>query len=251
MPNKKRKVVSPLEGFKSNKIIKYTKENSDKSISKEKDEAEEKCDTDCECIDLISDQEEKDLGQSSKQDCETKVKPHQKKMDTTPKRDSLTKGKILKKSRKKSSALTKFLMKTDSELMNSSHKATDESTDCPNTSACEENSEILSSSQSPESSLHTSCVNEEMDNIVTEDPNICQDSDSDIVSLNNEATSELDKSRTSISEESSGKPAIPTTPKSNKDEKIMSKKLTPRQLEKRQEIARKREEKAKLKMVVI
>lgn len=47
------------------------------------------------------------------------------------------------------------------------------------------------------------------------------------------------------------KPATPVTPKSDKDMKDKFKKLTPKQLERRQEIARRKEEKRKLKMVCI
>lgn len=44
---------------------------------------------------------------------------------------------------------------------------------------------------------------------------------------------------------------IPVTPKTDKDMKNKIKKLTPKQLEKRREIAKKKEEKLKLRMVGI
>lgn len=244
VPNKKRKVASPLEGLKDSKIIKYAKENSAKNTSEEKEEVEEKSDTDSECIELISDQGEKDLEQSS--DDEKKMK-----IDTTPKRNSVTKNKTLEKSQKKFGALTKFLMKADSEPTSSSPKSKNES-DYQNIYVHEENSEICSNLQSLESPLHVSCVSKEMDKVnVIENPNICQESDSDIaiLSSDDEVPSELDKSRTSINEEKISTSATPATPKSDKDEKMKFKKLTPKQLEKRQETAKRKEEKAKLKMV--
>ncbi|XP_032683554.1 chromatin assembly factor 1 subunit A-B [Odontomachus brunneus] len=245
MPNKKRKVVSPLEEIKNSKMIKYAKENSAKDISEEKEKVEEKSDTDSECIELISDQEEKDLEQSSEQNDEEKTKIE------TPKRNFIKKNKTLKKSQKKSGALTKFLTKADSEPTSTSLKSRTQELDCQNTSR-EENGEIPLSLQSLESPLHMSHVSKEMNQVnVIENPNISQESDSDIaiLSSDDEAPSELDKSITSINEEKTIKSPIPTTPKSgDKDEKIKFKKLTPKQLEKRQEIAKRKEEKAKLKM---
>lgn len=244
VPNKKRKVVSPLEELKSSKIIKFTKENSVKDTSEEQEDAEEKPDTDRECIELISDQEEKYLEQSSDEEHANKEK-----IDTTPKRSSLKKSKTLEKSQKKSGALTKFLTKVDSEptssLVHDSdlHKSENEK-DCQNISVHEE--------ESGSPLLNTSQVNEEIEDIkIVERSNTYQDSDSDVAVLSSdtEAQSELDKSKSSINEEKVTKLATPTTPKSNKEDKMKLKKLTPKQLEKKQEVARRKEEKAKLKIV--
>lgn len=243
MPNKKRKVVSPLEELKSSKIIKFTKENSAKDISEEKKEPEEKPDTDRKYMELISDQEEEDLEKSSEQD---EVKSKQS--DTTPKRSFLKKSKTLEKSQKKSGTLTKFLMKIDDQssnnLNNDSNLNKLENEDCQNISVGEE--EIGSPFQ------HTSPTNEEIeDTQIAEKPSTSQDSESDITMLSSdtEAQSELDMSKTSISEEKMIKTETPVTPKSDKEAKYKLKKLTPRQIEKKQEIIRKKEEKAKIKMV--
>ncbi|XP_014483317.1 PREDICTED: chromatin assembly factor 1 subunit A-A-like [Dinoponera quadriceps] len=251
--NKKRKVESPLEELKSSKMIKYAKENSTKSISEEKEETEEKSDTDSECIELISDEEEKNLEQSN-----VLKNGKRKKIDTAPKKNSLTKSKIRAETSKKFGSLKKFLKKANNEpigniIRDSSSYRLKNNRDCENEeSAHEEESEICSSLQPlKSSSLHTSEASEETENaIVKEGPNICPESDSDIAVLSSdtETQSELDKSRTSINEEKIRQSAIPTTPKSDKDTKMKVKKLTPKQLEKKREIAKKREERARLKM---
>lgn len=249
VPNKKkRKVASPLAEFKNSKIIKYAKENSTKSISEDKEEeTEEKPDTDSECVEIILDQDKKDLEQSSEQDHE-KIK----KIDIIPKRSSLKKKKLHEKSQKKSGSLTKFFMKADNEptsdiIHDTNPHTSKNEQDCQNTLVLEGESEVPSNLQSVESpSPHASQVNEEKVNVL-DDSNISPESDSDVaVFSDTEVQSELDKSRTSINEEKIRKP---TTPKSDKDAKMKTKKLTPKQLEKRQEIVKKKEERARLRMV--
>lgn len=94
------------------------------------------------------------------------------------------------------------------------------------------------------------------ENIDQVELDVCQESDSDsdvaLLSSDTEDLSELEKSKTSINDEKIRKPespTTPTTPKSDKDAKMKLKILTPKQLEKRQEIDRKKEERARMKKV--
>lgn len=258
MSNKKRKVTSPLVGSKSSKVVRLaTKENSVRVHAKEgEDTSEKKLNSSNDSVEIILDDEKKDLEESDQQKT---VKD-----DSTPKRRSLGKNK-LDRSQQKPGALTKFLKRIDREVEESdihddNLSEVKDKKDCQNASVYNEKNEIClnESSDAPfiQSELqNTSQLSETNDPVTSNDADPpLQESDCDItiVSSDNEASSELNKSISNRSNESeTDKPASPVTPKTDKDTKNKIKKLTPKQLEKRQEIARRKEEKLKLKMVCI
>lgn len=252
VPNKKkRKIISPLIPSKSPKVVKLTtKENLIRVIpEKEEDASEKKLNSSNDSIEVItSDNEKKDLDQSDQQ--------KNKKSDDTPKRKFLEKNKKLDRSQKqKPGALTKFLKKADREVEESDISHNDnnlselkDKKDCQDASVHKEKNEICSN-ESPKLE-YTAQLNETDDHIASKDADLSrQESDCDItiLSSDNEVSSELDKSISNINKET--EESITLTPKSDKNAKNKTKKLTPKQLEKRQEIARRKEEKLKLKMV--
>lgn len=259
VPNKKkRKVLSPL-GSKSPKVIKLgTKENSVRSIHEKEgeDTNERKLNSSNDSVEIISDDEKKNLEQSDEQKmC---------KGDNTPKRKS--KNKKLDRSQQKSGALTKFLKKTDRQIEESdiSHnnlselkdKKDDQSTTVhkgKNDVCSDESLDVSFNSSELQDTIQTQ-LNETDEGVASKNADLSlQESDCDItiLSSDNEASSELDKSLSNISKETPDKSAIPVTPKTNKEMINKIKKLTPKQLEKKQEIAKRKEEKLKLKMVNI
>lgn len=258
--NKKRKVTSPLVGSKSSKVVRLaTKENLVRSIhvkEVQEDTSEKKLNSSNDSIEIISDDEKKDQEQSDQQKT--------MKSDSTPKRRSLGKNK-LDRAQQKPGALTKFFKRIDREVEDNDNNYDDnlpelkDKKDYQDTSVYNEKNEdcLNESSDVPfiQSELqNTSQLNETNDTVASEnaDPPL-QESDCDIVlSSDNETSSELNKSMLNRSKETeTGKPVTPVTPKTDKDTKNKIKKLTPKQLEKRKEIARKKEEKLKLKMVCI
>lgn len=248
---KKRKVISPLVGSKSPKVVKLaTKENLIRVISeKEEDACEKKLNSNSDSAEIIiSDDEKKDLNQSDQQ--------KDMKISNTPKRPLGRKKKLDGSQKQKSGALTKFLKKADREIEENDTSHNDnnlselkDKKDCQDASVHKEKNEICSN-ESPELE-YTSELNETDDHIATKDGDLSrQESDCDItiLSSDNEISSELDKSMSNTNKETTGE-SIALTSKSDKDAKNKTKKLTPKQLEKRQEIARRKEEKLKLKIV--
>lgn len=241
---KKRKVISPLVGSKNPKIVKLaTKENLIRVISeKEEDASEKKLNSSNDSVEIItSDDEKKDLNQSDQQ--------KDMKIGTTPKRKPLGRKKKLDGSQKqKSGALTKFLKKADREIEENDTSHNDNNlSELKDKKDCQDASVHKEKNESPELE-YISELNETDDHIAKDGDLSRQESDCDItiLSSDNEISSELDKSNTN--KETTGE-SIALTPKSDKDAKNKTKKLTPKQLEKRQEIARRKEEKLKLKMV--
>lgn len=253
-PNKKkRKVISPSIESKSSKVVKLaTQENSVRNVrgKEEEDASERKLNSSNDIEIIISDDEKKDLEQSDQQ--------KMRKGDSTPKR-SLGKNKKLDRSQQKPGALTKFLKRTDKEIEESdiTHdnnlSELKDKKDCQNVSVHKKQNEICSNESSDASFIRselqdTSQLSETDDRVASKDADTFQESDCDITILSSD--NEIDKSISSTNKETD-KPATPVTPKSDKDMKDKFKKLTPKQLERRQEIARRKEEKRKLKMVCI
>ncbi|XP_018345233.1 PREDICTED: chromatin assembly factor 1 subunit A-like [Trachymyrmex septentrionalis] len=261
---KKRKIKSPLVGSKSSKVLKLaTKENSVKKVPEKKreDASEKKLDVNDD-IEIILD-DEKDLEQSDQQDT--------RKIDSTSKNNTLGKNKKLDKSQQKLGALTKFLKKTDKEIekidyidnlpeqKDSNHGNNllelKDKKDCQDISVHKETNEVCINesldAQSIRSELDTSQLSEIDDSIVNKDTDLSlqkTDCDITILSSDNEDSSELDTSISNRNKETN-KPASPVTPKTDKNNKKNKiKKLTPKQLQKRQEIIKRKEEKQKLKM---
>lgn len=255
---KKRKVLSPLSGPKSSKVVKLAvKEDLVGNIhEKEGENADEKkLNSSNDSIEIITDDDKKDLEQSDQQNI--------KKGDNTPKRRNLEKNKKLDRSQQKPGALTKFLKRADKEVEEvDSHdnnlSELKDKKDCQNTSVHKENDEIClnegSGAPLNRSELQDTQLSETSEHLASKCADLSlQETDCDITTLSsdNEASSELDQSISNRSKEMTDKPATPVTPKSDKDTKNKIKKLTPKQLEKKQEIARRKEEKRRLKMVCI
>lgn len=252
--NKKRKVISPLIGSKNSKVMKLTiKENSVPNVETERQNAgEKKLNSIDDNIEIILDEEKKNLEQDDQQD------EKNEESDTTPKKSFLGKNKKLNRSQQKSGALTKFLKKIDKEVESDSSNQLKTKQDCQNTLVHEGNEICLnrsSNTQTTESTLRHLCrENEQLKDtkVVNEDADhsLSQTSDCDItiLSSDNEEQSELNTSTLNENEEIINKPTTPVTSKTNKvaNKKVL--KLTPKQLEKKQENARKKEEKLKLKM---
>ncbi|KYM95572.1 Chromatin assembly factor 1 subunit A-B [Cyphomyrmex costatus] len=259
---KKRKIKTPLIGSKSSKMIKLaTKENSVKKVPEKERESTSEKELDISNDIVISDDEKNDLSQSDQQNT--------RKIDSTPKRNNVGKNKKQDKSQQKPGALTKFLKKTDKEFEKSDdinnlseQKSSDDNNlpelkdkDCQDTSVHNETNEVCtnesSDTQCIRSELDTSQLSE-IDDSVNKDTDLSlreTDCDITILSSDNEALSELDKSISSINKatDKPTSPVTPTTPKTDKD-KNQIKKLTPKQLQRRQEIVKKKEEKQRLKM---
>lgn len=250
---KKRKVISPSIESKSSKVVKLaTQENSVRNVRwKEEEDASERKLNSSDIEIIILDDEKKDLEQSDQQ--------KMRKGDSTPKR-SLGKNKKLDRSQQKPGALTKFLKRTDKEIAESdiTHdnnlSELKDKKDCQNVSVHKKQNEICSNESSDASFIRselqdTSQLSETDDRVASKDADTSlQESDCDITILSSD--NEIDKPILSTNKETD-KPATPVTPKSDKDMKDKFKKLTPKQLERRQEIARRKEEKRKLKMVCI
>lgn len=257
MPNKKkRKITTSLAGCKSPKILKFTtKENSETNVFEdEKKDEEIKINSSSDSNEIIFDEEEKDLKKDNQQDHKKN-----KKNDTIPSKNSLRKSRKLDKSEEKTGALKKFFKKAEKKGKSKTNhdnmlyelKSGQEHQDI---SVQKETNEIcLNKNLSKQSS--ESRANEKLDytDITDKDANhsLCQDFDSDIaiLSSDNETTNELDKTISSRNEETTRQSTIPTTPKTPKNMEKKIKKLTPKQLEKRQEIAKRKEEKLRLREV--
>lgn len=249
----KRKVLSPL-GSESPKVRKLaTKKNSDKSVHEKGGEDkggevnERKLDSSNDSVEIISDDEKRNLEQSDQQ--------KMWKGDGTPKRG---KNKKLDRSQQKPGTLTKFLKRTNREIEESdiSHNNLSElkdKKDDQDTIVHKENNDICSNESSGasfnSSELQSTSQLNETDNHVTSKDADLQESDCDILSSDNETSSELDKSILNRSKETPDKSATPVTPKTDKETKNKIKKLTPKQLEKKQEMAKRKEEKLKLRIV--
>nr|XP_012230666.1 PREDICTED: chromatin assembly factor 1 subunit A-B [Linepithema humile] len=264
VPNKKkRKIATSLGEYKSPKILKLaTKENSVKNVSEdEKEDEETKLDSSSDSNEMILDEKKKDLEKDNQQNHKKN-----KKIDTTSSRKvSLDKSRKLDKSQQKTGALKKFFKKAEKEAKGNTNR---DNSLCKSkskqkqqdTSVQNERNEICLN-KNPNKQSSKSQANEKLDpaDIADKDANYshCQELDSDtaILSSDNETASELDKTISSRNEETTSKstpttPTTPTTPKSSKTSKNMKekiKKLTPKQLEKRQEIAKRKEEKLRLK----
>lgn len=259
---KKRKIISPLVGSKSSKVIKLaTKENLIEDIPEKEEEKEDasemKLNSSNDSVEIITPNDEKKDLESDQQKA--------RKDDSTPRRKGLGKNKKLDGPQQKPGALTKFLKRTDMEV-NESDISNDnnlselkDKKDCQDTSVHKEknedslnesagaqfsSSELQNTSQNMSLSETDVCVaNKDADSSLRE-----SDCDITILSSDNEASSELDKSVSSRDKETPGNPTTPVTPKSDRDSQNKIKKLTPKQLEKRKEIARRKEEKQRLRM---
>lgn len=248
---KKRKVISPM-GSKNSKIIKLTiKENSVPNVFEdERENIEEKKLNSSDEIEIIIPDEKKNLEQSDQN--EKKIES-----DTTPKKNLGT-NKKLNRSQQKPGALTKFLKKLDKETENRLYELKDKQ-NCQNIFVHKDGNEICLNESSITQTNVSQLQNSPQENEQLKDVKIvskstdslCQKADCDVTILSSdEDLSELDKSTLSGNEEIiTSNPVTPVTPKTNKvaNKKII--KLTPKQLEKREEIARRKEEKLRLKKV--
>lgn len=267
---KKRKVASPLVEFKSSKLSKLSKDCHDPIVPKTKAEsdAREKSDSK-DCIVIT---EENNLEQNSLQD-------ENKKINVTHKRGSLGKTKKLEKTQQKSGALTKFLKKTDEKSKSvvgdkddDMHKSQaredvsdvtmeeeEEEEEKEKEKEKEENADNTVSSELQSSSKATS-QQSQANRELTNSSNVHDSdmksssfpqSDSDAILSSDNEIHELNESILSRNEETEQVGVTCVTPKSEKNANKAKdlKRLTPKQLEKRREIARKREEKLKLRMV--
>ncbi|GAB1861716.1 Chromatin assembly factor 1 subunit A [Camponotus japonicus] len=247
---KKRKVISPM-GSKNSKIIKLTiKENSIPNVFEDEREniEEKKLNSSDEIEIIIPDEEKKNLEQSDQN--EKKIES-----DTTPKKNLGT-NKKLNRSQQKPGALTKFLKKLDKETENRLYELKDKQ-NCQNIFVHKDGNEICLNESSITQTNVSQLQNSPQENEQLKDVKIvskstdslCQKADCDVTILSSdEDLSELDKSTLSGNEEIiTSNPVTPVTPKTNKvaNKKII--KLTPKQLEKREEIARRKEEKLRLK----
>lgn len=256
VPNKKRKVTSPLVGSKTSKIFKVAKNDCcDQDIVEETTNAKEKNDSE-DCV-VIMDNVNKDFfEQNDRQDDENKE------VKGTSKRNSLGRNKKLDKSQQKSGALTKFLKKNiHGQTENTANDDARESKARQNLQntfievekneeeCLDESSELQPSEKSKSQAFQ---MNEKLDDSRVSDQDtkgsVFQQSHSNIIFLSSddESSNELDKSTSSRNEEIRTS-TTPVTPKTDKKKQL--KRLSTKQLEKRQEIARKREEKLKLRMV--
>lgn len=254
MPNKKRKVTSPLVGSKTSKISKVAKNDCcDQNIVEETTNAKEKNDSE-DCVVTIDDMN-KTFEQNDRQDDENK------KVKGTSKRSSLGRNKKLDKSQQKSGALTKFLKKNI--YGQTENTATDDARESKarqnlqnivievekNEEECLDESLELQPSEKSKSQAFQ--MNEKLDDSSVSDQDmkssVFQQSCSNIIfsSSGNESSNELDKSTSSRNEEIRTS-TTPVTPKTDKKKEL---KRLLKQLEKRKEILRKREEKLKLRMV--
>jgi len=256
---KKRKIISSSIESKSPKMIKLaTKENLVKSVPEKEgeDASEGKLDSSNDSIEIItSNDEKKGLDQNDQQKA--------RKSDNTPKNRNLGKNKKVDRSQQKPGALTKFLKRTDreveeSDISHDNNLSKLKNKDCQDTPVHKEKNEICLNENSdvqliPSELQDTSRLNE-TNRVANKDvDSSLQESDCDItiLSSDNETSSELDKSISNRNKEITDGPATPVNPKTDKDIKEKIKRLTPKQLEKRQEIARRKEEKKRLKMVCI
>jgi hypothetical protein len=252
--SKKRKVTSPLVGSKSSKVSKFLKKDCiNQSSLENKIENTRETNDSKECIVITEDNERKESEQSDQQGDEDK------KNDVTPKRSSAGKNKKLDKSQRKSGALTKFFKKTDRKTESTAddthdaHESKGEQ-DLEDTSIREKGEDEVCSNEnldaSGKSNSQISQANVELKNLSVHDTkgSFFRQSDSNVVILSsdNESSSELDKSISNKNKETQ-------EPESNQEtDKDAKKKLrtpTSKQLEKREEIVRRKEEKLKLKMV--
>lgn len=244
----KRKEASPLEERKNPKLIKYsTKENSKEDGSEDGENSEEKMND--KLIEIILDEDEQD----------NQVHEKNKQITTTPKRRSLGKNKKLDKSQNKPGALTKFFKKTDKTVVNSiKYDNLCESRnkqDCQNmlvnkemTETCNENQQSVESISYSMTQINKSSGIDVADkNAENCSPCIDSDFDVNIISSDNETLSELDRSMASGNEQKTSQ--VSATSETNESLKKKRKKLTAKELQKRQEIVRRKEERTKLKMV--
>lgn len=249
MPNKKRKVTSPLVESRSPKVSKVSKKDCfDQNIPEEEVENATEKDNSVKCIVITDDK--KELEQNSRQDAN-------KKHDVTSKRsakDSVRKTKKLDKSQQKSGALTKFLKRTDR-----TRNIADDGTRQQDTSVQEEKDEVcldesMESLDRSKSEVFEAEKKSESSSVRDKNAksSLFHQSDREItiLSSDDEMPSMLNQSTSSINEETKS-PATFVTSTSDKDAKNKSKLLTPKQLEKRRETTRRKEEKLKLKMVCV
>lgn len=254
MPNKKRKITTPLVGSKSSKILKFTtKDNSVKNSKDDKGVIEIKLNSSSESDEIILDEEKKDLEKDNQQNHEKN-----KRIETTPtSKNSLRKNRKLDKSQQKTGALNRFLKKAENEAIsnvNNDNSLCESKSEQEQQSTCvqkEINEIYLNENPNKQSE---SQLNEKLDDTnITDDANqsLCQELDSDVAlsSSDNETASELDKTTSDKNKEINSKSTTPKTPKTSKNMKEGIKKLTPKQLEKRKEIAKRKEEKLRLKEV--
>lgn len=253
MSNKKKRKVSPSIGSKNSKkkMIKLTiNENSVPNVLEdERENIEEKKLSNSDEIEIIILNEEKKNLEQSDQD-EKKIES-----DTTPKKN-LEKNKKLNRSQQRSGTLTKFLKKIDKGTESDDLHELKDKQDCQNIFVQKDENEIcLNESSVTQTNVsilqNLSQENKQLKDInKSTDHSLPQKSDCDItiLSSDNEDLNELDKSTLSENEEITNKPVTPVTSKTDKANKKIIK-LTPKQLEKRKEIARKKEEKLRLKKV--
>ncbi|KAG7197927.1 hypothetical protein KM043_016164 [Ampulex compressa] len=245
VPNKKRKLTSPLIECKSSKMIKITtKENSIENV----DEAEVNGDVSNRVnesnssVEILTDVEvEESIESKTSEDKEVQDN------NETPKRSSRRSKRAKSKDNGTAGALTKFFKKTEKNLdiignhQNDSiqHKEIDE---------IQDKTLNVRAGDTVSESKNSQNEKREESNEMINDVSKCFDTDSDdtLSSSENEEKEEQEKSNTTMDNVRNATTSTPKTEDSLENAK--RRKLTPKQLERRKESAKKREEKEKLRM---
>lgn len=253
MPSRKRKLTSPLIECKSSKAIKFTEEpNEDfiestfeSSIEENAKDEFNNCDKN---IEVTINKEDQDIKQDDGQNHEKNEK-----LDVTPKRT-----RNAKINQRATNALTKFLKDTDKQMKNikcDGNSLELEDKIGQNMHLQEKEDDICSECTDIQSTQSQVIERLEDTNSTTsknkENDQFCDKSINSIISSSNiEDKNILDKSiSNSDTEETDRNATNSVILKDDNDIKKGSKTLTPKQLQKRQEIAKKKEEREKLRMV--
>lgn len=252
---KKRKLASPLvEAAKKSKVMKLsTKENSARSNSKGKRGEINPDDVNkLNVPEVMKEEGEKDKGQSVQQTHESK-----KEHITPKKRFSLRKQ---RKDQQKSGALTKFIVVSNNKEAERGAESPSDHSSCqnPSSDAIVLSSDNEASSEADKSTLDAESKEANNDELASVATSSLRDKKKKKVknlspikldlSSDNEASVELETSTLSTSGKVTNESTSAVTPTSDR-KKGKVKPLTPKQLQKEQEIARKRKEKLKLREV--
>lgn len=252
---KKRKLASPLvEAAKKSKVMKLsTKENSARSNSKSKREEINLDDVNkLNVPEVMKEEGEKDKGQSVQQTHEIK-----KEHITPKKRFSLRKQ---RKDQQKSGALTKFIVVSNNKEAERGAESSSDHGSCQNPSHSDAivlSSDNEASSEADKSTLDTESKEANNSELASVATSPLRDKKKQVKNLSpikldsssdNEASVELETSTLSTSEKVTNESTSAVTPTSDR-KKGKVKPLTPKQLQKEQEIARKKKEKLKLREV--
>lgn len=253
---KKRKLASPLvEAAKKSKVMKLsTKENSTRSNSKGKREEIDPDDVNkLNVPEVMKEEGEKDKGRSVQETHESK-----KEHITPKKRFSLRKQ---RKDQQKSGALTKFIVVSNNKEAERGAESPADHGSCqnPSSDAIVLSSDNEASSEADKSTLDAESKEANNDELASVATSPLRDKKKKKVknlspikldlSSDNEASVELETSTLSTSEKVTNESTSAVTPTSDRKKGKERKPLTPKQLQKEQEIARKRKEKLKLREV--